>query len=355
MKPGPTLIDNLYRASFRNERIMNWRSNSDMRSAFQGARRFVLDESMSEFLGELGTAAFASRPGHIRRSMAENLRVSARLPHKSIWIEYNLRRCQARSQALLGNSYNPKDSPTTEGVLLQQHPTMDTAVIMYLFSDVGEMDEFGYRFYTFPVAYTWTVTDEATPWVSAFQDAGRDAEIGTGMIGYRSPSVSITLHSALLEREGNPKAVLDLISDWCGCMRRVWALLATLNDVPAIATEVRQAKGFVAKGRYRTFLDHKTLTINIPQKSYTKVARNLIALARRRAHQVRGHFRVDWRNPPSKRCSAFLANGIHAWDTNNTCTVCRGHRLVIPEHQRGDASLGFVTHDYAVTHNQEGV
>jgi hypothetical protein len=354
MKPGPTLIDSLYRASFRNELLMNWKSNAGMREALMGARRFILDDDMSEFLGELGTAAFARKPDGIRRSLAENLRVSARMPHKSIWLEYNLRRCQARSQELLGNRYNPKDSPRTEGVLLQQHPFLDTAVIMHLFSDVGEMDVYGYRLYTFPVAYTWTVNEEPSPWGSAFK-TGVDATVATGMIGYTSPSVTITGRSPLLDAVGRSDRVADLIQEWTGCVRRVWALLATLNDVPAVITDIRQSKGFVAKGRYRKFLDHKVLTISIPQKSYTKVARQLIALARRRAHMVRGHFRVDWRNPPSKRCPWFLANGFHAWDTNNVCTVCRGHRLVIHEHQRGDASLGFVTHDYNVTRNQEGV
>jgi hypothetical protein len=47
-------------------------------------------------------------------------------------------------------------------------------------------------------------------------------------------------------------------------------------------------------------------------------------VARRRAHQVRGHWRRDWRH--------------------------EGQRIWIKEHQRGDASLGFVTHDYHVEH-----
>jgi hypothetical protein len=356
MKPGPTLIDTLYRVSFRNEPIMNWKSNAGMREALMGARRFILDDGMSEFLGELGTAAFVGKSKAIYTRLCDSLRVSARLPHKSIWVEYNLRRCQARSQGLLGNRCKPEDMPKTEGVLLQQHPFLDTAIIMHLFSDVGEMDETGYRFYTFPVAYAWTVNEEVCPWVSPWGTQGNvGSEMATGMIGYRVPQVTITLKSPLLECWGKPESVIELIQEWTGCVRRVWALLATLNDLPAAITDIRQSKGFVAKGRYRKFLDHKTLTISIPQKSYTKVARNLIALARRRAHMVRGHFRVDWRNPPSKRCPWFLANGVHAWDTNNVCTICRGHRLVIHEHQRGDASLGFVTHDYNVTRNQKGV
>jgi len=316
---------------------------------------------MSTFLGELSTAAFV-KPGvnqTLRPKLCDQLRVSARIPHKSVWIEYNLRRCQARSNILLHRAFTPENSPAVEGVLLQQHPTMDTAVMLHLFADQGHQDKKGSRYYTFPIAYGWTVDDSQSPWKSAFSkeapDAPDDSEVATGIMGYKTSSVSITAQSPLLilPDEEIAEAVKNLVIEWMGCIRRIWALLATLNDIPAVITDTRQSKGFVARGRYRTFLDHKTLTLTIPQKSYTKVARNLIALARRRAHMVRGHFRVDWRNPPSKRCPWFLETGMHAWNADNVCTVCRGHRLVIHEHQRGDASIGFVTHDYNVTHEPQ--
>lgn len=361
MKAGPTLIDTLYRASFRSEPVMNWKSHADMRAALQGARRFVLDDSMSTFLGELSSAAFATRPGYLwldrmHAKLVEQLRVSARLPHKAVWFEYNLRRAQERSMALLKNPFNPLDSPKTEGVLLQQHPSLETAIIMHLFSDSGEVDKkTGYQIYTFPVAYTWTTNEEQTPWQSAFGDVYKlkdgfypDAQLATGVMRYRTRCVSIARESPLLMtvlREDADK-VIYLIKEWGGCMRRIWALLATLNDLPSQMTDIRQSKGFVAKGRYRRFLDHKVLTIHVPQKSYTKVARQLIAIARRRAHQVRGHWRMDWRNPGSSMCD-------HTWKADQTCSQCRAHRLWIHEHQRGDASIGFVTHDYALTHEVE--
>jgi hypothetical protein len=358
-KPAPTLIDTLYRQSFRNEPLMNWTSNATVRAALQGARKFVLDDSMSTFLGELGTAAFATRPGYVwiekmHTRLVEQLRVSARLPHKNVWIEYNLRKCQTRSSELLGNYFRPLDSPKIEGVLLQQHHSLETAIIMHLFSDAEQTDEHGYQIYTFPVAYSWTTNEERSPWPSVFGDFERkagadfdyvDAQMATGIMGYSTRCVSITANTPLLtpvSRKNTDKAI-DLLKEWTGCVRRIWALLATINDIPMQQVDVRQSKGFVAKGRYRHFLDHKVLTLHIPQKNYTKIARNLIAAARRRAHQVRGHWRLDWRNPGSPRCE-------HAWQVDQTCSMCRAHRLWIHEHQRGDASIGFVTHDYAVTH-----
>jgi hypothetical protein len=35
------------------------------------------------------------------------------------------------------------------------------------------------------------------------------------------------------------------------------------------------------------------------------------------------------------------------------CRKCGGHKLWISEHQRGDASLGFVTHDYDITTSKQ--
>jgi hypothetical protein len=74
---------------------------------------------------------------------------------------------------------------------------------------------------------------------------------------------------------------------------------------------------------------------------------HVVACTRRRAHMVRGHWRIDWRHPPKPLCA-------HEWSTEGVCERCRGHRLWVHEHQRGDASLGFVTTDYAVVHPNGG-
>jgi hypothetical protein len=61
-------------------------------------------------------------------------------------------------------------------------------------------------------------------------------------------------------------------------------------------------------------------------------------------HEVRGHWRNDWRNPPSKHCNP------HIWKTVDdnadliVCKLCHGRRFYIHKHKRGDASLSYVTH-----------
>ena len=70
------------------------------------------------------------------------------------------------------------------------------------------------------------------------------------------------------------------------------------------------------------------ITLRVPEKAdLRKVAQRVAGeIIRRRAHQVRGHWRDDWRLPKGNKS------------------------LWVTEHQRGDASIGFVTHDYLVEH-----
>ena len=83
----------------------------------------------------------------------------------------------------------------------------------------------------------------------------------------------------------------------------------------------------------------------MPETQCRKLALNTAALIRRRAHQVRGFWRSDWRHPLSPLCA-------HAFDDTMICRHCRGRKIWIAEHQRGDASIGFVTHDYSVHANK---
>jgi hypothetical protein len=352
-KIAPLLIDTLYRASFSKTTVAGWRSNVDMRAALVAARRFVLDDSMSEFLGELATAAFVKEGQQnpaLQSKLVEQLRVSARAPHRSVWIEYNLRKAMTRSHGLIGNGYDANEAPQFEGWLIEQHPALETAFRLHLFSrSPDEQDQLGFNAWTFPIVYTWTVDDTVNPWRSIIADDAPvpDSAIATGILPYNNDAVRIATSDLLVPLLAHDrKSLVNLLREWVGVLRRAWALLTTINDIPIIAKDVTQSRGFVARGRYRKFLDHKVLTLHVPQRDIRRVARQLIAQARRRAHQVRGHWRVDWRNPGNSGC-------VHEWQADQTCNRCRGHRLWIHEHQRGDAALGFVTHDYSVTHETE--
>jgi len=352
MAKPPTLIDHLVRASFRNEPVLGWANNARWRQLLQGARRFVLDDAMSTFLGELGAQAFARPLTQPQRDrMAEHLRMGARLPFPVTWIEYNLRLSKTRASALLGQPFDPAGTPRTEGWLLQQHPQLATAFIAHLVShDPEQPDDLQFDTWTFPVAITWTADmDTVLPWRPLpLNPAGLSAsEAAVGLRGYRSERVGYHQSGLVVRLDGiHGDKVAGLIAEWRGVLRYIWALLATLGDLPVQMREVRPSKGFVAKLGYHRFLAHQTITLAIPAKDYTKVARRALALAHRRAHEVRQHWRHDWRHPLSPRCEhVFTAN-----ETHQTCTLCHGRKTWIRKHERGDASLGFVTHDFRLTH-----
>ena len=352
MKPGPTLIDTLYRASFRNETVGGWSSNYVWRNAFINARRFVLDSAMSTFLGELGTQAFA-RPLSAKRRcrMAESLRVSARLPHAVTWIEYDLRACQIRSNELLGRPYDPSETPQREGWLLMQHPSLDTAFIAYLVTHDPALRErpTGWDTWTFPLGLAWTVDEDTVlPWRPLRDIEGSGlSEAATGLFGYQTDRAAY-VQSDMLVTPNAPETIASLIREWAGVLRRMWALLACINDLPVTVKDVRASKGFVAKASYKRFLDHKTITLTVPTKLYRKVARDALSLAHRRGGQVRGHWRRDWRNPLSPLCEHDFSADEHRMQ----CGICKGRKLWITEHVRGDTSRGFVTRDYVVTHEE---
>jgi hypothetical protein len=135
------------------------------------------------------------------------------------------------------------------------------------------------------------------------------------------------------------------VAEIAGDLRYLWALLCTINDLPTQTNDVRATKGFVARGSYRRFQDHKVIHLHIPEKQYRRKAVHVIAITRSRAHQVRGHWRTDFRRP-------LLALCEHEWMTPDEkhleCKLCGGRKLHIKEHMRGDPKLGVVTHDYVL-------
>ena len=358
---GPTLIDTLYRASFRNMRNPGWTDNSLWREALRKAKRFVLDDEMSTFLGELGTRAFVSSrsslnaepPKHhmmaVRNRKAEAMRMGARLPSEITWIEYNLRKCQIRSNELLGRAIKPLEIPEREGWLLMRHPKLETAFRAHIISHDPTVDhEDGFDTWVFPVALAWTAdTDSVIPWraIPFSERSAAPSEMSTGLQGYETDRAGFVF-SDLIKTPNKPELVANLLREWSGVQRRMWALLATINDLPVELREVRPAKGFVAKGAYRKFLDHRTVTLTVPAKMYTKVIRKALAIAHRRGGPVREHWRRDWRRPLSALCE-------HDWGADEKhmfCTHCNGRKIWVIEHTRGDTTRGFVSHDFRVTH-----
>ncbi len=338
MKPAPTLLDELYRATFNysaKRRGIGFVDQPEhLRRHLSDARKFVLDDKMSAFLADLSSAAFmdkkrSKKSAELVYRLVDQLRISARLPHKLTWIEFNFAVASRRARDLgLTSPFDvPGEQPRTgrQGWLLNQHSTDETLFRVHVFENMPPLG-----LMMAPFAYGWRTDEEASGWQLPPRNSEYVSlsEACVGVVGYRNDRCSIVEPEYFHNPEHPSKPQVEVFNEFfkvhASTLRRVWALLATVNDLPVLAKTVTPIKGFVARGQYRRFLEHKIITLHVPEKAdQKKLARNLIASCRRRAHQVRGHWRKDHWRP--------------------------GERLWIAEHQRGDASLGFVMHDYVVS------
>jgi hypothetical protein len=222
------------------------------------------------------------------------------------------------------------------GALLSQHPQIETAfrgTLIHL-RKAGEL-------FHAPIDFAWTTGGNPLPWPSLITAEEKEfRRLSACDLQLVSPVANVRSAHRYVEKDPAGLKALGFIT------RIFLTLLSTVNDLPTNVREVTASKGFVAQGRYRKFLDHAIVTLTLPKgRDPQKVARQIIARARKRAHEVRGHWRDDWRKPLRDGC-------LHEFDEYMVCHLCGGHQFWIRQHQRGDVSLGFVTHDYKVEHKE---
>ena len=400
MKQFPTLADHLLKSSYdKKGRAM---FKPALREALTNARRYVLDEDMSGFLADLGYQAFvpkdrgiffpestdltdpaaldallkraeAADKAKLRDMQTRNMdsaRRLARIPHPVMWIEWDEIALATRAQRVYGSEMDPMKVPFRSGWLIIRHPTIDTMARAICFGegsnfqhadDGGIMvparrDDGEREMGVSPFAFAWSSTDDPTPWkfMPAAVDMSKTRGISqgamaTGLIDYDSNLINFVECRDMFadyvcdQSDANMRVQLQ---EQFGLCRYLLSFIAVINDLPVAFKEVRPAKGFVARGNYKRFLTHQTITLTVPTKRYAALARRALTILRRKAHEVKGHWRNDWRKMGSDSCA-------HVWDSSEAghlnCSACGKRKVWIPEHQRGDATLGFVHHDYRVT------
>src|SRR5262245_47208235 len=190
-------------------------------------------------MAELANEAFIKYMGtKLTFRIADSLRVSARLPYPTIWVEYSLRAYQKRASEIraIDNPTPPHELPMREGWLLQQHPLIDTAIILHIFTEADEPDDQGYTLWTFPFTFAWSCDDSPLPWWTTMKEGPPDetlmnqmSEKVVGLSGYKRENVGIVNSPLILGPSDNPRLTQTyrtLLNEWAGCVRRVWALLA---------------------------------------------------------------------------------------------------------------------------------
>jgi hypothetical protein len=140
------------------------------------------------------------------------------------------------------------------------------------------------------------------------------------------------------------------VTEFSGMMRWLVIVLAMLNEVPTRANFM-QPMHTMRHGLVRRVpaFDYHRLTLRLPKiKAIPYLERKLSNVERKhKAHKVRNHWRtylhVEQACPPDE----------HDWTYDDEhgyalCGKCMGFRRRVPEHVRGDPSLGWVHKDYVI-------
>jgi hypothetical protein len=349
MKNPPTFADQCIHAALIPHNAMFM--PPEMKNKIASARRFVLDKQASSFLADLSESYIKQqvdkaskqkigwpRFNSFRDSVTARLKLQrelSRLPHALMWIEYDEHEFRKRlkfykhiDMVVEADNFVASKGPPCSGWLFETHG--ETEFSMRPFTEV--IDQY-HRIHIAALGFRWRWSTEDHDVTKGFH--GRPFEsrqpvayLAVGIAELDIPQVGFEFTN---DNPGLPaKIILDTVKERLGEMRHVWGLLASINDIPVSLQHAQPSKGFVARGQYRKFLSHTIINLVLPKgRDPVRLARTIVEMARRRAHQVRGHWRRDWRH--------------------------EGERIWIKEHQRGDASLGFVLHDYNVTHEEKSL
>lgn len=300
------------------------------RMALRSARRFVIDD---DFMNALVENSHVPQDKMLARCDLANL------PFEKVWIEFD-NHARINAQHRIGTSAAPlPGTPTKVGFLLQRYKADDpTEWFAQCFSTLPGENETDSGITS--VAYQFSSkiggfddeTFAALPWGYISKTPHDLWKRGRAIIApFWQPIMQHIRKDAFVEE----------LHEGRGDMRFLITLLAMINNVPTKYVFRPSAGYYTSKAKRHQFLDSSTIYIQPGRVSTVNIAKKYLNNAiRMRRHEVRGYWRHHYTNP---RCS--IEN--HVWE-NNTCTKCGTIRKWINEYARGDASIGYVMHNYVV-------
>lgn len=310
--------------SRKNEQFSDWvlfekftknKAVAEFKSKIREAHRFVIDSNVAQV-----ATSYSDGSGSIPLKKIDYWRTHAFAPHALTWIEYKCRRW---------------NHDTEWGFLIEGHPTNANVFRMSVICRI-----FNSAQHTRPLLYgtrlVWSIesppnaNDEGydslpdwkpidsldrvnsimAPWtVNVNPEYDGMQHYLFGDHGWLAPDAGTPMEARLIE-----KMAVDM-----------WSLLALINNVPTIIQHVSNPGTTYRTGKIRKYLDFRTVTINVPTtQTLYDFTHSALMKIRRRGHKVRSHTRIYHRGKPDQ------------------------YERRIPEHQRGDPTLGFVHHDYEV-------
>jgi hypothetical protein len=130
-----------------------------------------------------------------------------------------------------------------------------------------------------------------------------------------------------------------------GTVRNLVALLLLLNrQRENVTLKTVAPKGVIYRGKRRVFAAHTMVTLTV--EDYVHIAHSYEhgAHASPRRHQVRGFFRHLHKVDGCEHDYPLASDERGRW----VCRTCGTTRVWVHDHERGDASKGYITKDYVV-------
>jgi hypothetical protein len=380
----PSLADRAVIDSYKVVQLANGRARKELDAAnlqfridLRKANRFELD---NDFV-RLATQVASTQPGALLSRVG-----IATLPYETTWIEFDLHAKVSQSIAQGTAQYPTLDNvPYRLGLLLKRHPRRASCWTMTV---VSELKMFEHHLVTInPAAFTFDadeldfklLNDDGILSLKGDNTAFHDvAALAWGFYNaehspiraaafrelarHGSPTIHPSFHGIADRgiRSKDMNRVREIAAELtknakenAGLLRWMVTVLAMLNEVPVISNHV-QPTGLqrVRLNTKRPLLDFHRLTLRVPKtKALPWIERKLSHSERRhKAHEVRSHWRsYPPKKPPGCKEHQWLYDHEHGY---RLCEICESFSRNIPEHVRGDPSLGWVRKDYVVKKEQ---
>ena len=362
------------------------------------AQKFYLDDTFVDIAVEASTAP----TGRILNMLA-----CARLPYELTWIEFDTAaKLGAGRRIGMYETGEPTGVPERQGWLLRAIPADVCLVVPFMTS---KEPPFNSGVFARGVGFAWSYSEEGRdalaqleddehrayrrgyPEVLGFlQDDGKRLLWGrvykdvaplldwASVTSHKVGQVSLALaKQGYEERDGLPhkealyNAIRDELLQQAGDLRLLTTILALLNTEDRLPA-VRQGGvgGKLVGGRILPYFEYHRLAIRAPKNGVKTIWRHFAGKhgGHHRAHLVRQHLR-RYKYVPEEHVAQCVAQmlcpdcgegqvliktelGMLACPECNAEFEQEGQgtfrRSWVPEHQRGDASLGWVDKDYVV-------
>ncbi len=170
-------------------------------------------------------------------------------------------------------------------------------------------------------------------------------------VGGTSPEINVAL--PLMLRSDSKwiwKAYEDHSHEARGDLRFLITALAMLNCAPVKYVHSESVGRFTRRHNSMPYLDSHTVSIHADSVHIARIVDREASqeASRRRRHEVRGHWALAEYKTGRAPCRHIPAEGL---SEGNHAICARCERMIVwkDHHERGDATLGFVRHDFEVS------